>query len=507
MNFPDSAFWGHILATLGIEAGCLVALGFAAQRFMRDAIWHRAVWRGSILCLLLLTISEWTGIGRGAAGFFFGQKLVTQNFSTPSLPMIAPVVAPRFLVSGVNLPSPKAPASIWWPGWAWLGGTVVVLLRMTAAQAFLLTLRLRREKITNDALRRRVDQVTRCVRLRRRITLLRMPRAISPMAFGIVRPTLGLPPGFESKLTVAEQEAVLAHELAHLAAKDTIWFLVADVTTALLCWHPFVWWARRSLHGASELAADEASAMLPDGPSALATCLVSFGKEMSACSAWGWIGINGGFQSILGKRVERLVQMPSSTKQTFSGRLGTTGRMVAGLLVIPGSVLFFGALQSAHAQKQESLPNQLQRSWDSSPAAQMWTTFSGSTQTPQAATNADAADDIIETIAPSGASIKRSQISTNVANVIAAAKHLYEMGKYEEAKALFDSVLENNPGDKTAQYYLALIREARFNATNQTLSAPLPPTADGLFTKTYRVNPNRLLKSDGFFEHLFDSGV
>ena len=497
MNFPDSAFWGHMLAIIGIEAVCLVALGFATQRFMRHAFWQRALWRGSILCLLLLTISEWTGIGRGA-GFFFGQKPETRNFSISSQPMAAPVAAERFLVSKVNPPSHKTSRSVWWPGWVWLGGTVVVLLRMAAAQMFLLILRVRREKIANEALLQRVKFVARCVRLRRRITLLRMPRAISPMAFGVFRPTLGLPPGFESKLSVAEQEAVLAHELAHLAAKDPIWFLLADVTTALLWWHPFVWWARRSLHGASELAADEASAMVPDGPGALATCLVSFGKEMSASGAWEWIGINGGFQSKLGKRVERLVQMSSSTKQTFSSRLGTAGRIVAGFLVIPASVLFFGAFQSAHAQKQENLPTQLQQSWHSSPAAQMWTAFSESSQAPQpAATGTNNAD--TATIAPSGASIKMSQISTNVTNAIAGAKHLYAIGKYNEAKSVLDQVLKNNPDNKSAQYYLDFIRETRFSAANQTspeyIVFPADPgvfplSPDTLLTKIFRVNPN-----------------
>ena len=514
MNFPDSAFWGHMLATIGIEAGCLVALGFATQRFMRHAIWQRALWRGTIACLLLLVISEWTGIGRGAAGFFLGQKPMTRNFSISPQPMVAAVFAERLPVSKLNLPSSKAPPSIWWPGWVWLGGTVVVLLRIAAAQVFLLTLRLRRAKIADEVLYQRLKCVARCVRLQRRVTLLRMPRAISPMAFGIFRPTLGLPPDFESKLSVAEQEAVLAHELAHLAAKDPLWFLLADVTTALLWWHPFVWWARRSLQGASELAADEASAMLPDGPGALATCLVSLGKEMSASGAWGWIGINGGFQSKLGKRVDRLVQMSSSTKLTFSGRLGTAGRIVAGFLVIPASVLFFGAFQSAHAQKQENLPTQLQESWHSSPAAQMWTAFSESNPVPQpaatATNNADTA-----TIAPSGASIKMSQISTNVTNAIVGAKHLYAIGKYNEAKSILDQVLKNNPDNKSPQYYLDLIRETRFSATNQTspeyIVFPADPgvfplSPDTLLTKIFRVNPNVFRKR---LERLynFSSGI
>ena len=50
---------------------------------------------------------------------------------------------------------------------------------------------------------------------------------------------------------------MLAHELAHPAANDPVWYLLADLTTAVFWWHPFVWSARRRLHAASETAAFE----------------------------------------------------------------------------------------------------------------------------------------------------------------------------------------------------------------------------------------------------------
>ena len=370
MSFPNITFWSHLLTTVGVEVCCVAALGFVAQRFFRPAVWRRTVWQITVICLLLLTASDLTGFGRGTAGFLFGHKRVVENRQTSGF-TADESRNHGFIAAAAKLNHPPVTGSpaLWWPGWIWLAGAVTVLGRMAAAQILLLALRLRREKISIHLLRERVMHVANCIGLRRKIGLLRMPRAISPMAFGILRPSIGLPPGFEEKLSATEQEAVLAHELAHLAAMDPMWFLLADFTSALLWWHPLVWWVRRSLHSAAELAADEATALVPDGPDALAKCLVSLGREMTAARGWGWVGINGDFRSQLGKRVERLIRMSGGTNRPPVSWIGAATRIVATILIVPTIVLLFGAFQSAQGQKADGLRSQLQESWNTSPGA------------------------------------------------------------------------------------------------------------------------------------------
>jgi beta-lactamase regulating signal transducer with metallopeptidase domain len=367
MSLPNGAFWLHLLGTVGVEICVVAALGFVAHRFLRHALWQRAVWQAAVICSLLLAASEWTGFGRGTAGFLFGQKRVVENTQASGISTASSEAAGELVAVRSNRP-PAAPRSeLWWPGWMWLAGTVIVLGRMAVAQGLLVTLRLRREKIASGPLRDRVEDVANRVGVRQKVSLLRLPKARSPMAFGIVRPSIGLPPAFEGKFSVTEQEAVLAHELAHLAVMDPLWFLLADFASALLWWHPLIWWVRRSLHVSAELAADEATALVPEGPGALAKCLVALGKEMTSSPRWGWVGINGGFRSELGKRVERLMQMSSGAKRPLAGRLGTAARIAMTILIVPTVLLLFASFQSAHAQKEDSWRGELRESWNNSP--------------------------------------------------------------------------------------------------------------------------------------------
>jgi hypothetical protein len=129
------------------------------------------------------------------------------------------------------------------------------------------------------------------------------------VAFGFWQPTVALPLDFAERFTAQQREVMLAHELAHLAAHDPFWFALADVFCAVAWWHPFAWWMRRHFRRACEGAADEASALVPEGPATLAESLVAFGRELSLSSPTGGLGVAGsGFRSELSLRVKALLE-------------------------------------------------------------------------------------------------------------------------------------------------------------------------------------------------------
>ena len=91
-------------------------------------------------------------------------------------------------------------------------------------------------------------------RIARRIGITVCPRIrliagrVPPMIWCCLgRCHLLLPAGLVDSLGVAEREALIAHELAHVRRRDPWVRYVEILATALFWWHPVVWWARRNL--------------------------------------------------------------------------------------------------------------------------------------------------------------------------------------------------------------------------------------------------------------------
>jgi len=252
---------------------------------------------------------------------------------------------------------------IWWPGVVWVLGTAVIAGRLLWARLMLVLFRRRQSPLKEDDLCRRVAGLARRLRIRRPVVVLEAARLGAPVAFGSLRPTLALPTGFCHRFDRRQQEAMIVHELAHLSARDPAWQSLADAVCALLWWHPLSWWSRRRLRTANEAAADEASRMIPDGPHLLASCLVALGRQLAVTrrrARLGWLSVEGpGFQSGLGRRVERLLSLSArSAGHSHAPPMGRSGRTLRrGLMVftkttLPVALVLIAVLSTAWAHPQ-----------------------------------------------------------------------------------------------------------------------------------------------------------
>ncbi|MGV7122267.1 M56 family metallopeptidase [Sphingopyxis sp. 550A] len=87
----------------------------------------------------------------------------------------------------------------------------------------------------------------------------------SPISWGVLRPTIVLSPVTVD--AVDEAEAIIAHELAHVARLDWAKLLGARAVCALFWFNPLVWMLARESHQLREEAADDAVLMADiDGP-------------------------------------------------------------------------------------------------------------------------------------------------------------------------------------------------------------------------------------------------
>ena len=86
--------------------------------------------------------------------------------------------------------------------------------------------------------------------------LLTSDELASPISWGLMRPVILL--NNRAVEASGEAEAIIAHELAHVARLDWIKLLLARVATALFWFNPFVWMLAREAHQLREEAADDA---------------------------------------------------------------------------------------------------------------------------------------------------------------------------------------------------------------------------------------------------------
>ena len=244
---------------------------------------------------------------------------------------------------------------------AWSLGFLFLAGRTILTHCLLMIFRSRRHSTADAALLERVQSLARRLGITAKIRVLQSAALTGPIAFGWFRPTIGLPLRFSEITEPVGQDAMLAHEMAHLSARDPLWHLVTDVTTALLWWHPAAWWTRRQLHLTSEAAADEASLLVRNGPQALAECLVELGKRLSETEPLGGLGVIG-YRSHLGRRVQTLLHLEGNTWKPL-GRISATLVRSVGPVAVVALVILCSAWAAPRALTKGENMKTLQQSW------------------------------------------------------------------------------------------------------------------------------------------------
>ena len=281
--------WAELFVVLAIGTGVIVLAAWPAARRLRSAVWQRTIWQAATVALLGLMATESLGGGGGLVSWLrtLGppaaaapeeasqqppQEVAQDTASPETVAAIAEPVAGadensfrRFSIPRPRLlarPAPETkrraspPATRTRPRpspltpnpspllLVWSLGALLILARTAWARWRLSRVCARPAEAAPLEAGPVVDRIAGRVGLRRRVRLLQYAGLNVPVAFGIVRPTVVLPAGFWDRFSRPEQEAVLAHELAHLAARDPLWHLLAELCCAALWWHPAVWWLR-----------------------------------------------------------------------------------------------------------------------------------------------------------------------------------------------------------------------------------------------------------------------
>jgi len=156
-------------------------------------------------------------------------------------------------------------------------------------------------------------------RVTRTIRVFISERWPAPCVFGHWRPVILVPAAALVRLTPEELEAVLAHELAHIARHDWLVNLLQTLIETVLFYHPAVWWVSRRIRVEREFCCDDAAAEITDGRRRLARALVTLEESR-------WAPALAASASPLRRRINRLLGMP--TQPTSQPRLAALALLV-----------------------------------------------------------------------------------------------------------------------------------------------------------------------------------
>jgi bla regulator protein BlaR1 len=119
----------------------------------------------------------------------------------------------------------------------WVATTALLLLAYVGAWIRLSIIAKRWQRVVNDN------------------TPLALSDDIGPAVLGVFRPRIVLPRWLASA-PESIRSTVLAHELEHIAARDQVFILAAQIITVLLPWNLPLWWFTRRLRTAIEVDCD-----------------------------------------------------------------------------------------------------------------------------------------------------------------------------------------------------------------------------------------------------------
>ena len=272
----------------------------------RSMIAHAGLAALLALPAAILLLPQWAPL---PASWFAASALEIQATGGSA---IDPAAATASVPAVVDLPftgdgAGSTPIIVDWSGLApflYLVPLVLLCGVMVLAVVRLFAMRGRAEILVEGSWLSALAEAQRRMGFKHGTALLVSKELRSPISWGVLRPTIVLSP--KAVAAAGEAEAIIAHELAHVARLDWAKLLGARVACAVFWFNPLVWILARESHQLREEAADDAVLMADiDGPD-YATLLVGAARHDNQGTLLAAHGVAPGKDS-LKRRITRVL--------------------------------------------------------------------------------------------------------------------------------------------------------------------------------------------------------
>jgi uncharacterized protein (TIGR03435 family) len=165
---------------------------------------------------------------------------------------------------------------------------------------------------------------------------------MEPSVFGIRKPVLVLPAGVIDRLTPAQLDAVLAHELCHVRRMDNLTAAIHMVVEIIFWFYPLVWWIRTQLVLERERACDEeviSSARDPQvyAEGILNVCKFYLESPLACVSGVSGADLKKRIETIMASRIAQRLDCARKLLLAAAGTAAVVVPIAVGLLNAPAN--------------------------------------------------------------------------------------------------------------------------------------------------------------------------
>ncbi|MGK0365675.1 MAG: bla regulator protein BlaR1, partial [Saprospiraceae bacterium] len=224
----------------------------------------------------------------------------------------------------------------------WLVGMGFFLLRLIGGFAYVHYLKNNKIKAVTDYWQLKSDALREKIPVQQSVAILESTLVKVPMTIGYLKPIILLPVGLINHLSLEQTEAVLAHELAHIARKDYLFNILQSVMEVLFYFNPAVWLISSHIRRERENCCDDIAVRVCGNSLNYVKALVSVEEVSKRLPHLAMAFSNNKNHLIM--RVQRILKQPQK-----KSRLGE--RLIAALFILTTFGLF------AFQQKEASSSN------------------------------------------------------------------------------------------------------------------------------------------------------
>lgn len=239
----------------------------------------------------------------------------------------------------------------------WICGVLLLTARPVFAWQQVRRLRRSATALTETTVLLRVAEICRAIGLRRDLQVAQSDKVASPTVIGWLKPVILLPPSTLCGLSAAELDAILAHELGHIARRDYLVNAAQILMETVFFYHPVVWLVSSAMRITREECCDDIAVATTGDATRYAQALLWLEQHRNDVPVPQPVLSSQGGQLL--QRIRRILQRSNS--QTSSSAPIAAGLLFLFLSIAVGSLSLhagvFDADNADEAQSNRAAPN------------------------------------------------------------------------------------------------------------------------------------------------------